>query len=396
MMKIINITGKIIFLLVATFCFIQCSDDEDVASGGGEIIFTDSLPMGTFDQKVTNISVVPAVRSLKISWDAPEDVSKLSHYLVEWKGDDADPTLYSEVANGSSLTIDHLYNDTYTIGVRAVSEEFLKSEVVNAVGTPTLDKTAPDDVANLKEAILSQSAIISWNNPQDEDFVYIIARCKKKGETEWLTEDTIYSLRSSWSILALTTLTEYTYSIQTSDYIGNLSEVTGEFKTKTEAKLKKLDADKKPNWDIFEFSSQESGRLAEHAIDGKDDTFWHTLWKSGDYGHGVTSGKLPQYIIIDLNKVVIPSSIAIYRKDKTLGGPTSVKLESCLDEPNEETKWNDLGITTGLPGGTENGALNVPAQALESARYLKLTVLTAARDVHAQIREIDVTALIDE
>ena len=63
MMKFNIKTGKILLLSIVAFCFVQCNEGDGVAGSGREIAITDSLPGGTFDFAVSDITVTPGERS---------------------------------------------------------------------------------------------------------------------------------------------------------------------------------------------------------------------------------------------------------------------------------------------------------------------------------------------
>lgn len=389
--------------MVTAFCLAQCNEGEGAAGTGGEIVINDSLPGGIFNSTVSDITVTASTRSLQVSWKAPDDASNLAHYLVEWQGNEADATLYSVATQGTSYTITRLYNDHYTVGVRAVSKYLQKSEITQAAGQyqPIIDEQGPGIVSNLSISPVATSTLISWENPIDEDFEYTIVNLKEGNAEEWTRTDTLSYLDSEWNITGLDQATTYDYSIQTFDYIGNGSDITsGSFRTLTEISLEKLNENNEPLWDIADFSSEETGGdrgQAANAIDGDNSTFWHSVWYSGNYGNNSNTGTLPQYIVVDLNQEVIPSVVSLYRRDGNSRGPTSVKLESTLEEPiSQNIQWNDLG-TYALDGGNNNGALSCYIRVLEKARYIKITVLAAANSgTYAMIREIDINALVDE
>ena len=402
MYKASILIGKIFLLLVTSFCFIQCNEGEGAAGSGGEIVINDSLPGGSYDFAVSDISVSPGEHSLTVSWEAPSDISDLAYYLVEWQGNNADPTLYSAPTKSTSYTITRLYNDAYTIGVRGVSKKMQKSAVGYAASThrPVEDLEGPEQASDLLISSAAVSALLSWSNPEDDDFEYTTIRLKPEGETEWTVSDTLSALETEWNVAGLSEKTTYEYAIQSFDYIGNGSEaITGSFKTKTEVQLRKTDDEGNPLWGIADFSSEETGGdagSAINAIDSDDATYWHSVWYSGNYGPGTSTGTLPQYIVVDLRQTVIPSVVSLYRRDGRTTGPTSVRIESTLEAPTSlNINWNNLG-TFALDGGNNNGALPCNISILEEARYIKITILAANGSTYAMIREIDVKALVDE
>lgn len=396
-----NVCKTILLLTVATG-MVRCNENENIAGSGGEIEIRDSLPTGKYEVAVSDIQVTAGERSLAVTWEAPSNTSRLAYYQVEWQGRYSDTTLYTAPSTETSYQITHLYNDEYSIRITAVATNMQKSDPVAATGffRPTEDLQAPENVSDLQVTPVATSAAFAWVNPSDEDFDRILVKVRRVDSTNWFLTDTLSAIESSLSVVGLQERSEYEYSVQTLDYIGNISEVLeGTFKTKMEVLLDKLDAAGNPLWSIVDFSSQETGGddgRAANAIDGKDNTFWHSVWYSGDYSDGVTSGSIPQYIVIDLKQEVIPSVVMLYRRDGASTGPTSVKVESTLEEPlSKNTEWNDLGTHT-LNGGTDNGALPCNISVLKTARYIKITVLAAASGSYAIVREVNVKALVDE
>lgn len=402
MIKTYILTGKFLLLFLLTFCLVQCNEGEGITGSGGEIEIRDSLPTGTFQSEVSDITITPEESSLTVTWKAPANTSDLSHYLIEWQGSKTDATLYSAPTRATTYKITRLYNENYKVGIKTVSKNLLQSKVVYASGahSPVKDYQAPEKVSQLTVSPVATSAAFAWINPEDQDFEYTIVRMKQQSATEWTINDTLSAIESEWNIAGLDQKTTYDYSIQTFDYIGNGSVTeTGNFKTKTEVKLKKVDDSGQSLWNIADFSSEETGGdngYAANAIDGNDNTFWHSVWYSGHFGDGSKTGTLPQYIVIDLQQTVIPSVVSLYRRNGSSGGPTSAKVESTLEDPtSKNTEWNNLG-TYVLNGGTDNGPLPCNIKILKEARYLKITILSANNNVYAMIREIDVNALVDE
>lgn len=393
---------KIALILLISVGMVRCNENENIAGSGGEIEIVDSLPVGKYEVAVSNIEVTSGERLLNVSWDAPSNTSRLAYYQVEWRGRYSDTTLYTAPVTETSYQITHLYNDEYSIQVSAVATNMQKSDPVAVEGffSPLEDTEAPENISSLQVTPVATSAALTWENPSDEDFDRIIVKVRRTDSVGWFLTDTLSAVESSLSIVGLESRTEYGYMIQTLDYIGNISEaIEGTFRTLMEVQLEKLDADGNPLWSIVDFSSQETrgdDGVAANAIDGKDNTFWHSVWNGGDFGDGTTSGDLPQYIVVDLKQEVIPSVVMLYRRDGAGTGPTSVKIESTLEAPlSRDTEWTDLGTHT-LNGGTDNGALPCNISVLQRARYIRITVLAAASGTYAIVREINVRALVNE
>lgn len=387
-------------ILLISVGMIRCNESEDLLETGAEIQFRDSLPTGTYDVAVSNITVTSGQRSLQVSWEAPEDISLLSHYLVRWQGQLTDTTLYTMPVTTTSYEITHLYNDNYTISIVAVATTLQRSAPVEAgqFYAPLEDNEGPAAVTSLEATPVATSAVLNWVNPDDTDFEYTVVKIRHTDSIHWSVTDTLSGIATTLSVVGLREATEYAYHVQTFDYLGNPSDaIEGTFRTQREVLLDKLDAGGNPLWNIIDFSSQETGGddgRASNVLDGDDNTFWHSVWNSGDYGDGSNTGTLPQYIVVDLNQEIIPTVIMLYRRNGAGTGPTSVRVESVLEAPlSRDTEWNDLG-TYAVDGGNENGALSCNLTVLEAARYLRITVLAAASGNYAIVREINVRALV--
>lgn len=397
-----KIVSKIALLLIVSVGMIQCNEGDNIAGAGGDIDIRDSLPGGIYDVAVSDIEVIPGERSLNVSWKAPAVTSRLAYYQVQWRGQAVDTTLYTAPVTIASYKIPRLYNDAYTINVVAVATNMQKSEpvVANGVYSPDEDHAAPGVVDDLVVIPVATSAAFSWTNPGDEDFDHIVLKVRKLDSINWFLIDTLSSIENTLSVVGLTERSDYEYSVQTGDYIGNISEaLTGTFKTKMEVLLDKLDGGGNPLWSIIDFSSQETkgdDGYARNILDGKDNTFWHSVWNGGDFNDATSSGNIPQYVVVDMHQEVIPTVVMLYRRDGNGSGPTSVKIESTLEDPlSKNIEWNDLG-THALNGGTNNGALSCNLSVLHSVRYIKITVLSAASGNYAMLREINVKGLVDE
>lgn len=395
-----TLLAKSLLLGAVALFFVQCNEADDKLETGGDIVITDSLPTtGVYNVEATDLVVTPNFRQLEVSWKAPVS-EKPAFYQVEWQGVTDDQTLYTQAVNGTEATLNNLYNTEYKVTVKAVSGEFLKSKGISTTATPTADHEAPANIGDLKISPMASTVSFVWTNPEDEDFDHIIFKVKEAGVDTFLYNVNLLSITDVLAFGQLKEKTEYTCTIQTFDYIGNASEeMTETFRTKTEQYLPKVDEDKNPLWSIAGFSSEETGGdagQAANAIDGKEDTFWHSVWSSGNFGPGVTTGKLPQYIIIDLQNDYTLSGVLLYRRNGNSNGPTSAKVEVTSDDPNmASANWIDLGTTKNLGGDKENGGLTCVLNQVATARYVKITVLTSANGF-AQVREVDIKVLVDE
>lgn len=397
-----TLLAKSLLLGAVALFFVQCNEADDQLETGGDIVITDSLPTtGVYHVEATDLSVTPGLRQLEVSWKAPVG-EQPAFYLVEWQGVTDDKTIYTKAIEGTAATLNNLYNTEYKVTVKAVSGEFLKSTGISTTATPTADHVAPANVSDLQVNIMASSVSFAWTNPEDEDFDHTILKIQEKGVDTFLYVVNLISLTEGQAFGQLKEKTEYTYSFQTFDYIGNASEeITETFRTKTEQFLPKVDEDKKPLWSIAGFSSEETrGEMAPaaNAIDGDEDTFWHSVWNGGNFAPGVTTGKCPQYIIVDLKNEYTLSEVLLYQRKGYRNGPTSAKVEVTSGNPESSTtEWIDLGTTRNMGGESSDAAQPCLLNQVVSARYVKITILTTADpESYARLREIDFKVLVDE
>lgn len=376
---------KLLLLSAFSFLMVQCNENGQKNATGGDIAITDSLPTGTFDTEAKNLAVTPGLRSLNVKWDAPEDET-IFYYLVEWKGTTEDNTLYSKGVNGAtSIVLSGLYNTAYQVTVKAVSDQYLKSNGISTTATPTEDHEGPGTVSDLNISAVAKAVALEWTNPDDGDFDHISIKIQKTGVDTVLYDLTLLNIYDSYSFGNLEESTEYNYEITTYDYIGNASEVVKDkFKTLKEVAYDKKDSEDNLIWEVVDFSSQENDSKADFAIDGKDDTFWHSKWTGG-------GSSVPHWIIIDLKNVVKPSVVEIFKRNPGAAAQKTVKIEGCLEEPGKDTEWIDFGTHT-IPDPASASGQKCYITTVADARYLKISILTSGNG-HAMIRNINMNIL---
>lgn len=377
---IFTVTGFTLML----FSFVNCNKDVSTYIAGEEIIITESLPEGgEYSINVSNLKSTSEERRIDISWDKPGDQSNLAFFMVEWKGEGtADATVYTQSVNKSenSFVLDNLYNESYKITVKCVSEDFVSSGGVNITATPVFDTTAPGHVTNVSVEPLAVSAILRWENPTAEDlYKTVITITSSEDPTPKIVE--LPSYASSYQLIDLDELSEYEVLIESFDYIGNNNSTTTDFKTMAEVLLSNAP------WEVIDFSAEETagegatGR-AKDAIDDNDNTFWHSPWTGG-------GSSLPQWIVIDLNQEVIPTTLISYKRNNNNNGPTSVKIEGSVDN----VEWLDFG-TFSLVRDNNDGQ-NCNLINTKKVRYIKYTVLSSPNN-YAMVRNIKIRALVGE
>ncbi|WP_158215862.1 discoidin domain-containing protein [Prevotella sp. P5-92] len=115
-------------------------------------------------------------------------------------------------------------------------------------------------------------------------------------------------------------------------------------------------------WTVEEFSTEETngegttGRAA-HAIDGDENTYWHTAWKDPSLP------TLPQYITIDMRQEYSISQMKLISRSYK---PNSITI----DYSSDYSSWNTI---SGLTVDNELESLTDFGSTI-SARYIKLTV----------------------
>lgn len=375
---------KLFLMLLAIVAYSGCNTEDKADALGGDVDITETLPSGSFNAEVSNVTVTPGSQTLTVAWTPPVEKGELGYYQVSWIGNLADPALHTTIVanDNQSVVLSHLFNDTYTVTVQCVSNDLLFSTGVSATGTPTADVTPPGQVTNLVIEPLATAATAIWTNPTDKDFERIKLNVYDVTNGVTILNTDLSTLVTQFQITGLADTTEYEVSMTTVDYIGNTSSaVAKDIKTLTEKFLDKT------KWKMLSYTSQEeggegaTGRAAD-AIDSNDKTFWHSKWYSGPG----TSG-LPQYILFDLNQEVVPTLLVSYKRDGNPNGPTSVKIEGSLDQ----VTWYDFG-THALKANVNEGQ-NCYLTNPKKIRYVRYTVLAAGSN-NAMVREISIKALV--
>lgn len=371
-----------LIMLSAVIFMISCNTDEDSSASGKDVDITETLPEGVFSAEISNLSLSPDLREIQLSWDAPTD-KNLSGYLISWKGTITDKAEYSQIVtkDETSFVIDHLYNEQYTVTVKCVSDGLLYSTGVTSSATPVLDNTPPGMVSGLNAEPLAVAAQLTWSNPSDPDLELLTLVVIDIANNEEILSVDLPPYTTTYQLVGLEENSQYKIKLTTIDYIGNRSSVSeASLKTLSEVKLSKP-------WEIVDFSAEEAsgegatGR-AKDAIDSDEATYWHSPWTGG-------GSSLPQWIVFDMGKEVIPTVLTSYKRNNNNNGPTSVKVEGSKDL----TTWSDFG-TFALAKDNNNGQdcnLKNPVK----VRYIKYTVL-ASPNGYAMVRNIEMRALVGD
>lgn len=401
-----------------------CNEGDKALDTGREIIFTDSLPGGQYAVEVKGLKVEPGYLSLKVSWE-PVVSDEFAYYEVEWDGKNTivptynlDNTVYTAQTQDTSYTIGNLFNQTYTVKVRAIAGNMMKSApAVAGVISPQEDLVAPTGFKLKKAVELGRSVQFEWTNPEDEDFDGVEVLMKRETEEEWSIRKRTNASEEGITVSGLEPLTKYLVQIRAYDRVGNFSEeetIEGDVKTKKQVNLRTMK--------IFRFSSEEkkgegTNGAAAFAVDGDLNTYWHSIWSSGNYwekGKGLMAngnyqkgtmvGPDYQWLIIDLGQWVTPTRITVYpRKQSSWGVIKTFKLESSPYDLNtyDPDKFKVFTYDLGTYDISESTLNQKPGicdigNLMPNVRYVKVTFMTATNDSYARVGEIEIEALVSE
>ena len=414
-------------LVLLSLVFIQCNDGEGAEGTGREIVFTDSLPGGQYAVEVKGLQVEPGYLSMKVTWESVIS-EELAYYEIEWEGNNLevpayniDTTVYTVQTRDTVYTLENLYNEDYIVRVRAVAKNMMKSvSSVKQNVQPEKDLVAPTGFKLTKAVELGRSVQLGWTNPADEDFDGVEILMKKETDEAWTIRKRTNPEDNGITIAGLEPLTKYLIQIRAYDRVGNFSEeemVDGDLKTKKQINLKTMS--------VFRFSSEEkvgegSEGAADFAVDGDPGTYWHSIWKSGNYwvknkglmtngtsANGVMASPDYQWLIIDLGQWVTPTRITVYprKQSNEWGLITNFKLNASpydlgLYDPDKYSVFPDshfLGAYD-ISGSTlkhQPGVCDLE-NLVANVRYIKVTFTAATNDRYARVGEIEIEAMVDE
>ncbi len=131
--------------------------------------------------------------------------------------------------------------------------------------------------------------------------------------------------------------------------------------------LRSLEAPQaRENWSIFNVSSEQSGEGdADHLIDGKPGTFWHTQY-------GLFLAKHPHEVIVDLGKVSKLAGMSVLPRQSSRNG--RIKDFTVQLSADGET-WSPAAAEGALADNTD--LQNIPFKQPADARFVKFTALNA-------------------
>lgn len=140
--------------------------------------------------------------------------------------------------------------------------------------------------------------------------------------------------------------------------------------------------DSKADWSIDSFTSEEDKNdgpaTAVKLIDGKDETFWHSVWSGGREDQG------PFDIVIDLKKLTGVSNVRCVRRS---GNTDAKRVSFHLSDGTDKKVWSKLGEAT--YGATGGGEVSVAVkQYYPAGRYLKVRVEECRGNTVASLAEV--------
>ena len=188
----------------------ETGNSSDGVSATGTPVSADLPPTNA-----TNFEAVPADTEVVLTWTKPADPD-LAGYELSYTPDGSTIDLG---VNDETYTISELTNDTeYTFTLVSVDEADQKSEGISVTATPTTEKVPPGEVTDLSATIGDSEVVLTWTNPTDDDFVGL-----EIGYTPGDGAITIDEVVATYTVTGLTNDTEYTFTVQTRDAVGNIS-----------------------------------------------------------------------------------------------------------------------------------------------------------------------------
>ncbi len=119
---------------------------------------------------------------------------------------------------------------------------------------------------------------------------------------------------------------------------------------------------------VIATSSYEDGEgNPEHAVDGDEETFWHSRWSSNEARH-------PHFLVIDYGQPVDIAGVNyIARRGNENGHVRSYEIYLSDDA----TRWNEPAAKGSISSRADQQAIRLSAPV--RARYLKFVILSEQR-----------------
>ncbi|MFV0593231.1 MAG: DUF4998 domain-containing protein [Draconibacterium sp.] len=383
-----KITMIITFVLGIALLFGACDKMEDI-----------------HDKFLDDGDIIYAPKPLEAQTFAGKNRIKIKYYLVnavnvnkcviEWN-DGADSQTQDISPNVPTDSIEFLINNleeksylfkVYTIdknGNRSVKEQVTGS-VYDARYQAGLTNRP---ILSIEGGGTADSVLITWGSAPQGNTKVEYSYTNREGQlvTKTLTPDLDKAVIRGWE--SESTLTYKSYYIPEEAAIDTFAteeatealpifiDFQGEYLAKT-------------NWSIVDFDSEEAGGegpvngYATAAIDGDDNTFWHTAWASSNPPH-------PHYLTIDLGSVVKMSAFELVKRKNKNDCQKNFKVEISLDG----VTFTSLGT---FIYEQANASQRYQTNSLPLLRYIKYTVTdgwTGAN--HTHLAEFNVEGQVAE
>ena len=207
------------------FSFIGCKDPDPIELDQ------------TAPAEVTNLTVTASNGNAVVTWENPSDLDLAG---VQVAMSPAEGTLSNAVSVGkdvTSLNVSGLKvgsEYTFTVKTFDTSLNYSNGATEKATVADTSDKTAPANVTNLKVVAADGNAVLTWTNPEDDDFAGVqVAMSPAEGtlaNAVSLGKDV-----TSLNVSGLKVGSEYTFTVKTFDTSLNYSTGATEKATVTDA-----------------------------------------------------------------------------------------------------------------------------------------------------------------
>ena len=370
----------IIVVILTVWMTISCSDINqfhDQYLDSGEYIYTTKPEVVTFPGR-NRIGI-------KMYYPSPNTTRQT---LIEWN-DGADSRLIDVSPTGQldsvMVEIDNLDEKSYFIDFYNIDKNGNRSVKIQTTGTAYGDRYE----SGLNNRLLldigigdGDTLVTTWSRGTKGAVKFELNYLDQEGEAVKRVIDANQEVFRTGNWLPGSTLTYRTHFLPTPLSIDTFYTRYDSLELPVPVVLSLITD--KSQWSILETDSEEPAEgnadnphngLAEAAIDGNLNTFWHTQWQSAQPDY-------PHYFILDLGESYRVGAVESFRRRGN--GSAQNLVQILVSEDNEN--WIDKG-TFDIDNQTDEGQLIEfePGQ----ARYIKYNAL-AGSSVYAMLAEIEV------
>lgn len=343
----------------------------------GEYIYTTKPEVVTFPGR-NRVAV-------KVYYPGPNSARQT---LMEWNGG-ADSRLIDVNPSGQMdsilVEIDNLEEKSYFIELYNIDHSGNKSVKVQTTGTAYGERYE----SGLNNRLLldmsienGDTLVTTWSRGTKGAVVFEMNYLDEQGEPVTLLTDTDLEILHLGDWLPGSTMTYRTMYLPTPLTIDTFYSRYDSLELPIPVTLSLITD--KSSWSILETDSEEPAEgnaenphngLAEAAIDGNLNTFWHTQWQSAQPDY-------PHYFILDLGDTYQVGAVESFRRRGN--GSAQNLVQILMSEDNEN--WVDKG-TFDIDNQTDEGQLMEFEPG--PARYIRYNAL-AGSSVYAMLAELEV------